>query len=233
MENALKSKPGFWGLVQAEGIVRFLVPGLLILSACGVAFAPASGAPAKLDSTAMAATRTIAVAMSEYAEEHGGRYPEGASSTAVFQKLIDGKYVADPATFYLLMPGKTQPTSPHLTPQNVCYDVTAGVDTNAPDNLPVVFVTGFRVEYRPEGRAISLVRPFPAYGYSAQTWMKYLTGGDLEPVNGLALAYKSNEARFQQGQLGSDGFGLVPNVLPDDFDPHGKAYRQLTPDGPL
>jgi hypothetical protein len=63
--------------------------------------------------------------------------------------------------------------------------------------------------------------------------MKYLTGGDLEPVSGLALAYKSTVARFQEGQLGSDGFGLVPNVLPGDFDARGKAYRQLTPDGAL
>ncbi len=233
MENTTGRIQGLGDHFTLEGIFRFLVPGLLILSACGIALAPIYAGPAEVESTATQATHAIALAMSQYAADNHGKYPDGATSTEVFQKLLDGKYVTDPATFYLFMPGKTEPSGPHLESANVCFDVTAGVDETAPDGLPVVFVTGFRVEYRPDGHAISLVRPFPTYAYSAQSWMSYLTGKDLAPVTGLAFADKRGKARFQPGQLGSDGFGLVPQVLPSDFDAHGKTYRQLTPDGPL
>ena len=27
--------------------------------------------------------------------------------------------------------------------------------------------------------------------------------------------------------------GSIPHFIPPDFDPKGKTYRQLTPDGPL
>ncbi len=191
------------------------------------------GNPTGGDTTAMETTRQIALALAHYADDHGGKYPAGSSSTDVFQKLLDGNYVTNPATFYLLMPGKTQPTSTHLLAQNVCYDVTVGVDGNSPDTLPVVFVTGFRLEYQPNGQAVSLTRPFPIYGYSAESSMKWLTGGDLAPVFGLAVADKSGEAQFRPGTLGADGFGSVPNVIPGDFDAHGTTYRQLTPGGPL
>ena len=181
----------------------------------------------------MESTRAIAVALGRYAAAHGGKYPEGSSSTEVFQKLLDGKYVIDPATFYLFMPGKAEPTGLRLLPQNVCYDVTAGVDAASPDSLPVVFVTGFRLHYQPNGSAVSLTRPFPAYAYSADAWMRWLTGGELEAISGLPVAMKDGEARLRPGQVGPDGFGYVTNVLPADFEPHGNAYRQLTPDGKL
>ena len=181
----------------------------------------------------MESTRVIAVALGQYAAAHGGKYPEGVSSTEVFQKLLDGKYVTDPATFYLFMPGKAEPTGSHLLPQNVCYDVTAGVDAASSESLPVVFVTGFRLHYQPNGQAISLTRPFPAYAYSADAWMKWLTGGELEAVSGLPVAMKDGEARLRPGQVGPDGFGFVPSVLPPDFDRRTDAYRQLTPDGKL
>jgi hypothetical protein len=181
----------------------------------------------------MESTRLIALALGQYAADHGGKYPEGASSTEVFQKLLDGNYVTDPATFYLFMPGKTQPTGPRLLPQNVCYDVTGGVDVTSPEGLPVVFVTGFRLHYQADGQAVSLTRPFPAYAYSADAWMKWLTGGELEAISGLPVAMKDGEARLRPGQVGPDGFGYVPGVLPSDFDARGNAYRQLTPTGSL
>jgi hypothetical protein len=54
---------------------------------------------------AMQTSRTIALAMFQYANDHDGKYPDGNSSTEVFQKLIDGNYVDDPALFYVLFEG--------------------------------------------------------------------------------------------------------------------------------
>jgi hypothetical protein len=233
MKTALRSVRDLLGLRPILETFRFAASGLLFACVWAVALSPLLPGSARGDNTAMETTRQIALAMAQYAQDHGGKYPGGASSTEVFQKLLDGKYVTDPATFYLIMPGKTQPTGTRLLPQNVCYDVTSGVDANSPESLPVVFVTGFRVEYQPDGSAISLTRSFPVYAYSAESSMKWLTGSELEPVFGLAVADKGSEAKFRDGQLNRDGYGSVPNVLPADFDAHGAAYRQLTPSGAL
>ena len=49
------------------------------------------------------------------------------TSTEVFQKLLDEKYIADPSIFFLAMPGKVKATSQTLTADNVCFDVTSGI----------------------------------------------------------------------------------------------------------
>ncbi len=205
---------------------------LIILTVLvGVALGPITPSLRKArESAAMQTCRAIALAEFQYANDHGNRYPTGASSTEVFQKLIDGDYVSDPQTFFIPMPGKTPPRGNHLSPENVCYDVTADVEPDSPDGLPVVFITGFRVEYRPQGRAVSLVKPFPG-----------CSEGPARGFDGLAVAYKRNNAWFRESWspetisplIGPDGFGIVSGVLPPDFDAAGKVYRQLTPYGIL
>lgn len=113
------------------------------------------------ESAAMQTTRTIALAMFEYGEDHHGAYPDGTSSTEVFQKLLDGNYVSDPMVFYQPLPGKTPPVhGAKLRPENIGYDVTSGIRPHSPDDLPVVFLTGFRIDYHARASAASLVRPF-------------------------------------------------------------------------
>jgi len=90
-----------------------------------------------------------------YATDHNGSFPEGKSSTEIFQKLLDEKYCADPGVFYIEMPGKTKATSNKLKPKNVCWDVTISTDTDYYD-MPVVFLTGYKVDYVPGGSAIPL-----------------------------------------------------------------------------
>ena len=84
----------------------------------------------------------------------------------VFQKLIDGNYVSDPDVFYVPLAGKIKPEafSKILKPENVSWDVTGNVDGSTPDQIPVVFLTCFRVTYVPGGSAISMVKPYPRFG---------------------------------------------------------------------
>jgi len=186
------------------------------------------------ESAAMQTTRTLALAMFQYANDNNA-YPDGRSSTEVFQKLLDGNYVSDPAILYVPMPGKTKCLNgSRLQLQNVCYDVTSGIQMNSPDDVPLVFLTGFRIDYRRGGTAVSLVRPFPEIHHGSSSWWQSINGGGpFEPVSGLPVTYKSNASHIRAGQIGADGIGRVPNVIPPDFDANGQIYHQLTPEGPL
>jgi hypothetical protein len=138
------------------------------------------------------------------------------------------------------MPGKTAPMSNHLLPDNVCYDVTSDIDLSSPDEVPVVFVTGFRIEYKPGGSATSRVKPFPGY-YEERRGMLGLTSRSWQTTEGVPVSYHSNNAFFRISRIpgtsstdiGPDGFGRVSNFVSPDFNSHGKTYRQLTPDGIL
>jgi type II secretory pathway pseudopilin PulG len=210
----------------ALAILFFLVCGLL---------SPAGGGLGKArESAAMQTTRTIALAMFQYANDNGS-YPDGKSSTEVFQKLVDGNYISDPAILYVPMPGKTKDLAgARLQPRNVCYDITSGIQMNSPDGLPIVFLTGFRIDYRPGGTAVSLVRPFPGIHHGSSSWWQSINGGNpFEPTSGLPVAYMNNNAYFRNGEIGPDGMGVVRNVLPPDFNANGQIYRQLTPEGVL
>ena len=81
------------------------------------------------DSRWLRASHTIALAAFSYANDHNHKYPDGKSSTEVFQKLIDGKYVDDTTIFYVPMKGKTKPIAGQpLKPENVCWDFTGRTD---------------------------------------------------------------------------------------------------------
>jgi hypothetical protein len=137
--------------------------------------------------------RTIGVAMYAYAMDHNGAYPTGKSSTEVFQKLVDEGYVTE------------------LKPENVCWDVTIPLDAAPSDDVPVVFSSGYRINYVPGGDATPILSaPKPRY-------------------DGVSVCYHSNSASWQEGQPD----GIVPNFISPDFKPDGKKYVQLTPDGPL
>jgi hypothetical protein len=160
---------------------------VLALPCCaGIALGPIkNGIEKAKENAAVQHERAIAGAMLAYAGDHSGNYPDadetsagqsllkigggsnpsGAStSTEVFQKLIDGNYVADPTLFYIAMPGKVRPVGNRLTADNVCFDVTAGLTSSSPSGVPIVFTTGFSVSY---GNTMRVTRdgvsPFPAF----------------------------------------------------------------------
>jgi hypothetical protein len=169
------------------------------------------------ESSELQNVRTIQLAMFQYENDHGGQYPDGKSSTEVFQKLVDGKYLNVLAVYYLAMPGKIKPRddATHLLPENVCFDVTTPVTGKSPDHLPTVFATGYRIDYKLGGSAI------PLAGHSRPDVC----------AKGLLVSYHSCQAAY----VPSEGpNGVVPNVIPAEGADLGPGpYKQLTPDGPL
>jgi GYF domain 2 len=149
-------------------------------------------------------TGYIADVLSHYAADHGGAYPDGQTSTEVFQKLLDGKYIFDPTVFYFPMTGKTKPAGAKLTADNVCFDVTAGATSKSSKLLPIVFTTGYDVTY--------------AADTSAQS-----AGHD--DSKGMAVTYLNGSSAFQvKGEGGS-----APHFIDARFDSAGETYRQLKP----
>lgn len=154
----------------------------------------------------MQKARSIALVLFQYSIDHAGAYPSGNSSTEVFQKLIDEKYVSDPALFYISMAGKTRAASSQLAPENVCFDVTSGVTSDSPEGVPMVFNTGYSITY--------------TAGMSA------LRNPGVElPFPGLAVAYKGRSARWLQAAPD----GSIADFIPDHFDVGSHTYRQLRP----
>ena len=188
---------------------------------------PAHAIPQKLQSDAMFQSRTIGLALSQYAVDHEGKYPEGKTSTEVFQKLLDEKYVSDPVIFYYFLPGKVKPETSTLKPDNVAWDVTCCIDATSPDHLPAVFLTGYKIVYQAGAKAVP-VKMAPLKKSTPRTWSDWWYGIPIEP-NYLAVRYKDTSAKTFQFPVD----GSFPNFIPTDFDPEGKTYRQLTPDGEL
>ena len=158
----------------------------------------------------MQTAHAIGLSLYAYANHNQGLYPDGTSSTEVFQKLLDQGYVADRQIFYVPMEGKTRPVQDQkrLKPENVCWDVTVLLDSNSSDYLPVLFSTGYRIDFAPNGSAT----PLPG-----------------TKADGLAVFYHSNASTFKIENLQH----VVLDVISPDFKSDGKKYVQLTPDGPL
>jgi hypothetical protein len=182
--------------------------------------------------------RQIGQVMFTYATNHNGVYPDGNSSTEVFQKLIDENYVSDPGIFFVPLPGKVKlVTGQKLKPENVCWDVTSGVDSNAPDGLPLIFMTGYKVTYAPGGSAVPIIKPYPQFG-GPRTWAQWWNGDRVQPPPvpmspGIVAFYMGNNVRFMKFNTTANSDGSIPNFISPDFKPDGKTYRQLTPTGPL
>ena len=185
----------------------------------------------------MQTAHAIGLAMYCYANDNNQHYPDGNSSTEVFQKLIDGGYVSDPTIFYIPLSGKTKAVpGQKLKPENVCWDVTSGADSSSPDGLPLVFMTGYMVTYVPSGFAVPIIKPYPQFGAGPRTWSQWWHNEPPpEPIPpGIAVLYKSNLAKFMNlNTTTASPDGVIPNVVSPDFKPDGKTYRQLTPDGLL
>jgi hypothetical protein len=154
----------------------------------------------------VAQAQAIVKAMHAYAADHGGAFPDGSTSTEIFQKLLDGHYVADPKTFFVLTGGKFPADSSQLEARNVCFDVTAGATPKSPDDLPLVFTTGFDVSYKP---GVNATHATDIVGI----------------LHGIAVGYNGGATHFRRA--GDDG--TVPNLVPTDFNAKGGTYRQLEP----
>ena len=148
----------------------------------------------------------IVQAMDAYAKDHGGAYPEGNTSTEVFQKLLDGRYVSDPKIFFVLTGGKYPAASSQLDARNVCFDVTGGATAKSPDDLPLVFTSGFNVKYAP---GVNATHATDIVGI----------------VHGMAICAKDGRAHFQR----ETADGSVPDFFPAAAVTKDEHYRQLKP----
>ncbi len=175
--------------------------------------------------------RELNLSFFQYANDHDGKYPDGKSSTEVFQKLLDGHYLAadedgrpqELDILYFPMPGKV-PASPGakiLKPENVCWDVTGGMETGASDLAPILFLTGRKVTYQAGASAVLLPHP-------QRTWIDWWQGKRY-PHDFIVVAYRSGIETV----LKADDQGTIANFIDKDFNPSDATFRQLTPDGEL
>ena|ERR1700677_1457165 len=181
---------------------------------------------------AIESARTLGVALFQYAQDNNGKYPEGKSSTEIFQRLFDGGYLTftnngkeytDLDSLYYPMPGKVRapPGTKILKPENICWDATCCLDEQSPDKLPLIFLTGYKVTYQAGASAVPLPRP-------TRSWSDWWQGRNY-PTRLIAVSDVSDSRQIKK--LLPDG--TIPNFISTDFDPKGKTYHQLTPDGEL
>ena len=195
---------------------------LAVIVILGVALGPITcGIKYAQQSSSLQTAHAIGLALYSYANDHGGKYPDGKTSTEVFQQLLDQGYVTDPALFfasYMRVSGKVPPTGNVLRSENVSWDVTGGADTSASDELPLLFLTGYKITYVAGAPAV-LSAPPPK-----RTWGQWW---DDVPAWEPFMAFYS-KGNFAKSVLANSD-GQIPNFIPADFDPKGKTYRQLTP----
>ncbi len=167
--------------------------------------------------------KEIAVALFVYARNHGGKYPEGSSSTEVFQKLLDEGFIESPTIFYVAMPGKVRadPSQKVLKPENVSFDMTYPPDFHLTVHVPLIFLTGYRVKYDPGAAATPEIKPHPEYG--RPSWFFH------SDLSGITVAYNDTKSAYLPW---ADDF-TIPNFVPSDFKSDGTDFHQLTPDGPM
>jgi hypothetical protein len=159
------------------------------------------------EDAAILQSHMIAHALYRYSLDHNGEYPEGETSTEVFQKLLDEKYISPPGIFFIPLPGKTRLIAGQLTSENVCFDVTSGIKADSSPFVPVVYLTGYTVNYTADaGAKADTIAQFPF-------------------LQGIAVVYKNNHEVF----LKADSEGAVLHFIPADFTSGTSNYRQLKP----
>ena len=208
-------------------LLNYVAVVLIILVLWNVALGPTLSHGPVFQNTAMISARNIGLCLNQYSLDHNGHYPEGKTSTEIFQQLVDEHYVTDPRIFYfnygwIRVLGKVPPESNHLNAENVSFDVTCCVDSSSSDKLPLVFLTGYKVTYQP-GSSAKPCSPFAVP--PPRTWREWFNGTPYSSQKFIAVSYKDDSARSIRA--GDDG--SIPNFIPADFDPKGKTYRQLTP----
>ncbi len=193
-------------------IGAFLLVALLYL----IFSAPRStDAPGTVMAPAVTKAEALGQVLAKYGAEHGGKYPEGKTSTEIFQALIDQGYLTDLSLLYYPMPGKTPPATKQLTPENVCWDLTGGVDASSPGGLPVVYSTGFNIIYYPGARPG--IPPLPFWqGMTDHTHARdFMAICDADGKAKSIFTGSTSELEFMSA----------------DVDLRGRTYLQLTPTG--
>jgi hypothetical protein len=193
-------------------IGAFLLAALLYL----IFSAPRStNAPGEVMAPAVTKAQALGQVLAKYAADHDGKYPEGKTSTEIFQSLIDQGYLTDLSLLYYPMPGKIPATTKQLAPENVCWDMTGAVDANSPGDLPEVYSTGFNILYSLGSRPYS--PPLPWWqGLTDHTYARdFMAICDHDGKAKSIFTGSTSELEF----------------IPAELDLKGRTYVQLTPTG--
>ncbi len=90
-----------------------LLVGLLLLFLFSISISPVGhGIKRTGRNVTMQQVRMIGQAFFTYSTDNtanGNAYPDGKSSTEIFQKLIDAGYISDPTILFVPLPGKIKP----------------------------------------------------------------------------------------------------------------------------
>ena len=183
-----------------------------------------------LEQTPQQRARMISYALYQWAWDNNWQYPEGESSTEIFRHLNEGMYLPNPEAFYYPLPGKIKGVEgERLKPENVCFDVTMGVEVKTRGSVPFVFLTGYKVTYAAGTPAVPLMKPYPRYRFdpAGRSWKQWMFGFPT----GIAVAYADRSCAFLKLVHKADGASVVPDFVPAGFDAQGRTYRQLGPEG--
>ena len=158
----------------------WLLLGIILVLICSVALGPvANGIKQAAHNASMQQGRQIGQMMFSYSTDNtanGNAYPDGSSSTEVFQKLIDGGYCTDPGVFYVPLPGKVKALpGQKLRPENVCWDVTGGVDLSSSGLVPLIFLTGYKIDYAAASTATPTKNSPPESSSSTKATMRFFS----------------------------------------------------------
>jgi hypothetical protein len=108
--------------ISRSGVSKFWIIFFIVIIIAAFALGPIS--PGRVDfkfrpSGIAQQAREIGLCLFQYAQDHDGHYPEGKTSTEVFQQLIDERYVTDPEIFFVYLPGKVRPQSSWGLPSEI------------------------------------------------------------------------------------------------------------------
>jgi hypothetical protein len=97
------------------------------------------------ENASAAKAHNLAIASFSYANDNNQTYPTGSTSTAIFQKLFEGKYLIQPADVFLTTKGGkfSKPEDEPLTRSNVSWDYVtesnAGLTDSDPADIPILY----------------------------------------------------------------------------------------------
>jgi len=195
-----------------------------------------SGLTTAKENVAMQNARSIGMLMFQYSIDNNNLYPpdnsQGAAfpitSSGAFEQVVTNKYTTSDDIFWLsggATTGKYSGSAPGATgalgPQNNSWDISgmagtpasSGINSNAPDQLPLVFTTGNTFAY-PASVGV---------GANANT----LSATNPFSKMGIAVCYKGNNAQFKKVN-DSDG-SSVDSFISTSFDAGGVVFTQLKP----
>ncbi len=141
----------------------------------------------------MQTCRAIALAEFSYSNDNNA-YPDGTDAAALCQELFSGNYVSDPSVFRLSGGAAKPPTTATIATGNVDYDFLGMANGGTPANpiagLPASTPDGIPVVWSPDAEVV-----VPATGSAGLSFAPNGTG--FFGKDGVAIAYKSNNAFFQ------------------------------------